>query len=158
MFAMNILLAFAWTGLTGSLSWGNLLLGMILGYIVLIFTSRNPPGERKNYVTRVWLGLNLLIFFIKEVIVSNIRVTLEVITPNFGMNPGVIAVPLDARSDLEIFLFANMVTMTPGTVSLEVSEDKKFLYIHSMYIDGDKEKLKQKIKDDFERRLLEVLR
>lgn len=159
MFAMNIMLAFAWTGLTGSMSWGNLFLGFILGYIVLIFVSRHQEeGEKKNYVKRVWLGIKLLIFFIKEVIVSNLRVTMEVITPNFSMTPGVIKVPLDAKTDLEITLLANMCTMTPGTVSLDVSEDRKYLYIHAMYIDGDAEALKKKFKDDFEARLLEVLR
>lgn len=156
MFAANILLAFAWTGLTGSMSWGNLLLGMIFGYVILIFVEQKKSGH--NYVRRVYLGTKLLLFFIKEIIVSNLRVTLEVLTPSFGMSPGVIAIPLDAKTDLEITLFANMITMTPGTVSLEVSKDKKFLYVHSMYIDNDVEALKKKIKADFEAPLLEVMR
>ena len=159
MFSINIILAIIWTALTGSLSWGNLLLGMIFGYLILSLVARSSDEQdKKTYVHRVWKGLTLILFFLKEIIISNIRVTWEVITPGHGMTPGVIAVPLDIESELGITLLANMITMTPGTLSLDVSKDKKILYVHSMYIDNkDSEALKKKIKYDFERRIMEVM-
>jgi multicomponent Na+:H+ antiporter subunit E len=73
------------------------------------------------------------------------------------MRPGVVAVPLDARTDAEITLLANLITLTPGTLSLDVSADRSFLYVHAMYVD-DVNDVKRQIKDGFERRLLEVMR
>jgi multicomponent Na+:H+ antiporter subunit E len=69
----------------------------------------------------------------------------------------VIGVPLAARTDLEITVLSSMISLTPGTLSLDVSADRKMLYIHAMYLD-DVEAARRKIKDGFERRVLEVLR
>jgi multicomponent Na+:H+ antiporter subunit E len=73
------------------------------------------------------------------------------------MKPGIIAVPLDAETDFEITLLANLITMTPGTLSLDLSDDRKTLYVHAMYI-TDPEKIRHSIKHDLERRVLAVLR
>jgi multicomponent Na+:H+ antiporter subunit E len=75
------------------------------------------------------------------------------------MRPGVVAIPLDVQTDAEITLLANLITLTPGTLSLDVSTDRRVLYIHVMYIDNDDvEAVRRKIKEGFERRVLEVLR
>jgi multicomponent Na+:H+ antiporter subunit E len=73
------------------------------------------------------------------------------------MNPGIIAFPLDAKSDLEITLFANLLTLTPGTLSLDVSSDKKILYVHALYV-KDADSFRSELKNGLEKRLLEVLR
>jgi multicomponent Na+:H+ antiporter subunit E len=73
--------------------------------------------------------------------------------------PGVVAIPLDARTDAEITLLANLITLTPGSVSLDVSEDRRMLYVHAMYIDGgDVEAYRRSVKEGLERRVLELLR
>lgn len=73
--------------------------------------------------------------------------------------PGVIAIPLDARTDAEITLLANLITLTPGSVSLDLSEDRRMLYVHAMYIDGgDVEAYRRSVKEGLERRVLELLR
>ncbi|MFW5662410.1 MAG: Na+/H+ antiporter subunit E, partial [Bacteroidota bacterium] len=77
--------------------------------------------------------------------------------PKDRMRPGVIALPLDAESDFEITMLANLITLTPGTLSLDTSDDKKTLYIHAMYL-GDPQEFKMEIKNGLERRLLEVTR
>jgi multicomponent Na+:H+ antiporter subunit E len=74
------------------------------------------------------------------------------------MHPGVIAVPLDARTDAEITLLANLITLTPGTLSIDVSADRKVLYIHTMDLGDDPVRFRREIKEGFERRLLEVMR
>ena len=80
----------------------------------------------------------------------------EVITPKLNMTPGIVMVPLDVKSDIGITVLANMISLTPGTLSLDVSNDKKVLFVHAMYI-KDKEKFIRSIKDGFERRIMEVL-
>lgn len=101
------------------------------------------------------LGLGL--FFVWELILANLRVAHDVITPRHYMRPGILAVPLDAQTDLEITMLSNLITLTPGTLSLDISIDRRVLYIHAMYID-DVDEVRQKIKDGYERRILEVLR
>jgi multisubunit Na+/H+ antiporter MnhE subunit len=102
---------------------------------------------------------SLLIYFIKELVVASIKVAYDVVTPKFIMKPAVIAFPLDAESDLEITILASLISLTPGTLSLDVTDDRKILYVHAMYIrNGNLEELKQEIKNGFERRILEITR
>ena len=71
--------------------------------------------------------------------------------------PGIIAVPIEARTDLEITTLANLVSLTPGTLSLDVSGDRRTLYVHAMFVD-DPESIHRDIKNGMERRVLEALR
>lgn len=154
-FLWNLLLALAWVAATGIFTFSNLLVGFILGFLALFF-SRQVVGAT-NYFAKVFQVLVLVLFFIWELILANLRVAYDVVTPRHQMRPGVIAVPLEASSDIEITMLSNLITLTPGTLSLDVSDDRKVLYIHAMYID-DPEEVRRKIKTGFERRLLEVLR
>lgn len=101
--------------------------------------------------------IGLILYFLWQVVLSNARVIREVLSPRFSMRPGILAVPLDAQSDLEIALFANMITLTPGTLSLHVSRDRRFLFVHNMYAE-DPALAKAELKAQFERRVLEVIR
>jgi multicomponent Na+:H+ antiporter subunit E len=86
-------------------------------------------------------------------------VAYDIITPHYFMKPAVMAFPLEAKTDMEITILANLITLTPGTLSIDVSDDKKILYVHAIYIkDGDLEGLKNEIKNGFEKKLLEITR
>ncbi len=158
-FLWNILLALAWMGLNGEFTNGNFIVGFALGFLILFFTRRGTDGKMgvPGYGRKTWQVTGLLLFFIKKLIIANVRVAYDVFTPGYVMRPGILAVPLDAETDLEITLLANLITLTPGTLSLDVSHDRRTLYIHAMYAD-DPEAVKLSIKDGFERRILEVLR
>jgi multicomponent Na+:H+ antiporter subunit E len=151
----DILLALLWVAMTGKFTPGNFGVGLGLGLLILIFTRRAIGSP--NYIRKVGQVLNLALFFIWELILANLRVAYDVVTPRHHMRPGVIGVPLAAHTDLEITVLSSMISLTPGTLSLDVSADRKTLYIHAMYID-DVEAVRRKIKDGFERRVLEVLR
>jgi len=84
-------------------------------------------------------------------------VAYDVITPTFYMKPGIVAIPLSAETDLEITLLANLISLTPGTLSLDISDDRKVLYVHGMFI-NDKDEFIEGVKSGFERRLLEIMR
>jgi multicomponent Na+:H+ antiporter subunit E len=96
-------------------------------------------------------------YFLNELVKANIEVAYEVMTPKLNMTPGIVAFPLEARTDIEISILANLISLTPGTLSLDVSDDRKVLYVHSMYI-KDRETFIAGLKNGFERRLLEILR
>lgn len=155
IFLLNILLAIAWVLLTGDLEAVNFVEGFIIGYIIL-FIGRTSLGNSK-YFTRINKLIRFILYFLKELFLANFIVAYDIITPQDKMKPGIIALELDAKTDLEITLLANLITLTPGTLSIDTSYDKKYLYVHSMYID-DVEEFKQELKNGLERRLLEVLR
>ena len=154
-FLLNLLLALAWVSLTGQFVVSNFLVGFGLGYLLLwLDQSVSKPS---GYFFKVPKVLGLLSFFVWELIKANLRVAYDVVSPWQRMRPGVVAVPLDVKSEPEITLLANLITLTPGTLSLDVSTDRKVLYVHSMYID-DVNEFKRQIKDGFERRVQEVFR
>ena len=94
--------------------------------------------------------------FLLEVLIANVRVAHDVITPSYRARPGVIAIPLDCKNDMEITLLAIVISLTPGTLALDLSPDKKNLYIHAMFI-RDKEKLIREIKKNFETPIMRIL-
>ncbi|MFG0335879.1 MAG: Na+/H+ antiporter subunit E [Maioricimonas sp. JB049] len=151
----NVLLAMVWALASDRLSFANLLVGFVLGYIVLWVAQPVMPPSR--YFQRLPVAIRFTGFFLWQLLLSNLRVAYDVITPHLYMRPAVIAVPLDVRTDQEITLLANLITLTPGTLSLDVSEDRRFLYVHAMFVD-DVEQFRHSIKDGFERRVLELLR
>ena len=75
------------------------------------------------------------LFYIKEVIMSNLKVAYDVVTPSYFMKPAFIELDLKGMSDRQILFAANLITMTPGTLSLDVCEETQQLKVHSMYVD-----------------------
>lgn len=155
MFLSNIILAFGWSALSGSIDQINLITGFVIGYLIL--GTMSAGRKEPSYFRKVGQMVGFVVLFFKEVMVSTLRITYDVLTPTNYMKPGVIAVPIDAKTDTEIALLANVITLTPGTLSLDVSDDRKFLYIHAMYID-DPEELRKEIKNGLEKKLLELMR
>lgn len=151
----NILLMLIWVFLSGSYDAYNFTFGFILGFLIIwIIGSSNGRTKYVKIVPRV---IAFLIYFIYEVIVANLQVAYEVMTPNLHVRPGIVKIPLDVTTDLEISLLANLITLTPGTLSLDVSDDRKVLYVHSMYV-HDKDEFIHDIKNGFERRILLITR
>ena len=151
----NIMLALSWAALMGEVTALSLAVGFVLGFVILYSVRRLLRPSR--YFEKLWQSLRLAGLFAWELVVANLRIAYEVVTPSHNMRPGVVAIPLDAETDAEITLLANLITLTPGTLSLDVSDDRRVLYIHAMYVD-DVEELRRSIKDGFEKRVLELLR
>jgi len=152
---MNILLSFIWVALTGELYFLNFMVGFVMGFFILWLMNRNESDKR--YFNRVPKIIGFIFFFLWEMIRANIQVAYDVITPKFFMQPGIIKYRMNAKTDFEINMLSTMVALTPGTIVIDVSKDKKVIYIHVMYL-KNKEKFIRQLKDVSERRLLEILR
>ena len=152
MLLLNLLLALAWMALTGVFDPLNFAAGFVLGYLMLRLLQRSD--DPKNYFQRATLIIRFVFFYIKELFVANLRVAGTVLSPQMSLTPAVVAIPLDARSGLSISLLANLITLTPGSLTLDISADRRVLYVHTMYSD-DIERFQLSIKD-LERRVLEV--
>lgn len=114
-------------------------------------------GGMPRLLRRPLAVVRLVLLFAWELVLSNIRLAADVLRPRMRMRPGIVAVPLDARTDLEIVLLTNLVTLTPGTLSLDVSRDRRTLYVHAMFVTSP-EAMVDEIKQGVERRVLEATR
>lgn len=152
---LNILLSFVWVALTGVFEYPNFFFGFLLSFAILWIIGRGTGDDR--YFLMTFKVLGFIVFFIYELVKANIQVAYDVITPKLYMQPGIVSVPLDAKTDIEITLLANLISLTPGTLCLDVSSDKRTLYVHAMYI-RDREAFIRSIKNGFEKRLLSILR
>jgi multicomponent Na+:H+ antiporter subunit E len=151
-----MLLALAWAALQGEFSLRTLLTGYVLGYLILVALVRGGVLDSSPYIGRVHRVFGLAAFFFWELVKANLRLALDVATPRYHMKPGIIALPLDATRDAEILLLSMLINTTPGSVALDVSPDRKTLYVHVMYMDTP-DAAREEIKKGFERRVLEVL-
>ena len=111
---------------------------------------------RSHYEADSLSLVSYVFLVLKDIISANFTVALLVIGPLKKMNPGFVAVPLDIKSELGITLFASTVSLTPGTVSAEISEDQKWLYIHAMHLESS-DALILEVKSRYESRLKEIL-
>lgn len=154
MLAMNLLLAWAWAIITGTITSGNIAVGFVVGYGVLWLTHR-VTGARDPYFRKFFKLAKYSAMFLWELLLANLRVAYDVITPRHHMRPGVVAIPLHVKTDVQITVLANLITLTPGTLSLDVSDDRKTLYLHVMYLTSP-EQLRREIKEGIEHRVLEL--
>lgn len=155
MFAINLLLAIAWGAITGSFSELNLIFGFLVSAFAL-YLIREQVGTI-GYFLRSYRIVSLAAIFVYELILSSIRVAGIVLRPHMRLKPAIIAYPLRVDRDFEITLLANLITLTPGTLSIDVSEDRKTLFVHC--IDApDVEATIADIRDGFERKILEAFR
>jgi len=148
-----LLLTLAWAAVTGSAAPVNLAFGLTAAWGVTRLVGAPPaplPGWR-----RVGAGLGLLFFFLWELLLANLRVAATVVAPRGRLRPGILAVPLALRSDAAITLYANLITLTPGTLSLDVSPDRRTLYVHLIRLD-DPERERRALQQGLERRVREV--
>ncbi|HVM30395.1 MAG TPA: Na+/H+ antiporter subunit E [Candidatus Limnocylindrales bacterium] len=154
-FLANLLMAIVWAAMTGNFALSNLALGFVLGYIALYLAQR--VFGHSSYFGRMGRVAKFAAFYVVELFKANWKVAVDVVTPRHRSRPGIVAVPLDARTDAEITVLANLLTMTPGTLSIDVSDDRRVLYVHAMFV-GDVAEFRREVKDKFERRVLEMLR
>ena len=152
----NMLLALASAALQGEFSLGTLLTGHVLGYLILAALVRGGVLETSPYIGRVHRVVGLAAYFSYELVKANLRLAIDVATPRFHMKPGIIALPLDVTQDSEILLLSMLINTTPGSVALDVSPDRKTLYVHVMYM-ATPEAAREEIKQGFERRVMGVL-
>ncbi len=149
----NVLVALVWALLKGEINLVNLVWGYLLGAAGLLIFRQVNPGE--IVTRRVGGALVLFAVFLVELVKANLQVLRIVFSPTIRARSGIIALPLDVKTDWGITLLANLITLTPGTISLDVAPDRKQLFIHILDI-SHPEEVKESIKETFERRIREV--
>lgn len=108
-----------------------------------------------NFFLRLGRFLLFIVFYLKEILVSSLFVAWDIITPKNYMKPGIVEVPIDLKSETAIIALANLIAMTPGSLTLDMTPDKKKMYIHVMYL-HDKEEFIRKTKRQIEQRIQKI--
>jgi multisubunit Na+/H+ antiporter MnhE subunit len=89
-------------------------------------------------IVKIYLLLAFLVFYTTKLVQSNLYIAFDIITPKMHSNPGYIKVPLRTNSKFGLLLFSNLVSMTPGTLSIDISANEKELLVHHLYDDKNK--------------------
>lgn len=131
LFLLNLLLGVLWMLMWASYDIYTFTAGLIVGYMVVALASR--AAGHTGYSTRIWKLLSFAAYFITILFKANFQVAWEVITPGLGMTPRIIAYPVRGLTDVQITALSNAITLTPGTLSVDIADDAGQLYIHCMY-------------------------
>jgi multicomponent Na+:H+ antiporter subunit E len=154
-FMWNVVLAVFWALASGRLTLASLVTGFLAGLLVLFLTRRAIGAEA--YILKFPRTIALILYFLYDLVTANLRLARDVVRGKRDLKPAIIAIPLDAESDGEITILASMIALTPGTLTLDVSRDRKTIFIHSMYA-ADVEAVRHQIKEGLEKKILAVTR
>jgi multicomponent Na+:H+ antiporter subunit E len=150
-----LLLGVIWVALTGDLSGANVAFGILLGWLAV--RVGRPLGPDPVFArVRPLKAVGLLLYLAWQIVVANLKVVAAILGPRRRLRPALVAVPLDVTTDGQIAALANLISLTPGTLSLDVSPDRRSLYVHAMSASSP-DALRREIKEGFERRVLEAL-
>jgi len=154
LFLLNLALAVVWAGLWGSFTLPQLVIGFHVGFVTL-WVAQPLFGGPSGYYLRAYRVVKLALFFLYDLFVSSLQVAYDVLTPTDYSNPAILRMPLDVKSDIEILLVTNLISLTPGSLSLDVTPDRKTLIVHVMFADNPEEVIAG-LKSGMERLVKEV--
>ncbi len=150
MLGKFILLFLVWLGLTNSLALQELIVGAMVAFIVARLFTQNKEFDLKHIIIKY---IKFMPLFFKNLIRSNIEVAKIVLNPKLPINTGIVKLKTTLKSDYDKLLLANAITLTPGTITLELEGDD--LYIHVLDIRSqEREVLQKEIVDGLEKGLI----
>ncbi len=150
-----LFLVIFWAGITAAHTPSGVATGLVVA-LVAVWFIRHRIG-RLPMLIHPWHFTVLVFTFIWELIKSAVRVAVQVLSPRLNVHPGNVAIPLSTDQDFEIAVLANLITLTPGTLSVDVSADKSTLYIHALDA-SDPDAVRRDIKQTFETKIMKAFR
>lgn len=153
LFLVNLLIALLWAGSLPLFGGADYLIGFGVGFLVIALYKR-------SYVRRTYDLLYFLAYVLWQIVLSNLILAKVILQPRPTINPGIVAIPLTASSALEIMTLASVITLTPGTLSVDLGRNERgerLLYVHILAT-SDPTTFQTEVKETFERLLLRVTR
>lgn len=153
-FSALIIYFLFWLAYTSSLAPEELIIGIVIAAFLSLFTYKSFTQIKSdnNIFQRTAAFITYIPIFIIEMVKANIDVARRVINPNLPINPGIVKINTNLKSDYAKLFLANSITLTPGTLTMDVEDDH--LYIHWIDVtSSDKEKQKEQIAGKFEDKL-----
>lgn len=150
---LSVFLLLVWLLLMNTFSFGQLLLGALLGLAIPLLTQRfwiHPPQIKRP--------LKLLLFLLRiliDIILANLQVAKLILSPMKSLRPAFIEVPIELQDELALIMLASIVSLTPGSVSADISDDRTLLLVHALHAD-DPQQLIADIKQHYEQPLKDI--
>lgn len=128
---LNLGLAIVWCLLSGTFTGWNLLAGLLIGLVIISLYSHsgNGPAYAMRLVNLVRFGF----WFTALLIRSNIQIAREIVTPGWSQTPRILRYDVHGLTDVQAAVLSSSITLTPGTLAVDISDDGRFLYLHCMY-------------------------
>jgi len=152
----SIVLSLFWSAISGEFTATNLFIGLLIGNFVLYLA--NGALDILWYFQKIRAFIFLIGMLFLELIRSSLHIAYDILTFKGRMRPGVIRLPLEVRTPAEITLLSNMISFTPGTLSLDLSQESRALYVHVMYLPDSIKIVAPVLKKKYESIVLELLR
>jgi multicomponent K+:H+ antiporter subunit E len=149
----TVVLFIVWLLLNQSVSPGHLVLATLFAITIPWLVS--GLTEDQTRIRRPFKAILFILKVFKDIVVANMQVAIQVIGPMRFLQPRFIAVPLDIKGDFPITVLASTISLTPGTLSAEVSEDKAWLYVHALHLKDETAAIRE-IKKRYEAPLMEI--
>lgn len=156
-FLLNITIALLWTLLMDEDAF--YLTTFLSGYLIgtgILFLMHRFFGT-KFYLLRVYSTIKLLLIFVSELFLSSLLIMKQILSPKLNIKPGIFTYEHSMEGDYELTTLALLLTLTPGSVVMEVSPDGKIFYIHAMDVESSRDSVLKSIKI-FEKAIMEVTR
>ena len=150
---LSLTLWFVWLLLNNSFSAGHMVLGLVLAIVIPLLTSKFWPEKvciRNPLTLAKFTGIVLW-----DILIANVMVAKLILGNKDKLKPGFITINLDIEHPLGISLLANTISLTPGTVSCDLSTDRRQLLVHGLHIE-DQQATINEIKQRYEKPLMEV--
>lgn len=156
-FILNLFIAMLWLLLKDEpvAQFSTFVAGFLIGIFILYAMHRFFGTQ--FYLNRVLKVVKLIILFIKELILSSYSVIKQIATPNLNITPGIFTYKTELKGDWETTTLALLLTLTPGSVVMEVSESGDTFFIHAMDMEQTKKEVIRSI-GKFEQAIMEVTR
>lgn len=151
---LTLMLAIVWVLLQNEFSPGMAVFGVILGVIIPRLTAVWWPDRPSGF--RVWHMFNYVLLVLWDILIANVQVAWIILTrSNANLRPAWVVVPLDLRQPEAITVLAGTITLTPGTVSADLSDNGRCLLVHALDA-ADPDAIRDEIKTRYEARLKEI--
>lgn len=154
---LNIMIAFLWILLMdeGKLRFTTFFMGFLVGMLIIFLTHRFFGTQ--FYMRRLYACFKLLFIFVSELIQSSVLVLKQILSPKLKIQPGIFRYETVLRTDLEITMISLLLTLTPGSVVVEVMPDESVLFVHAMDVEKERGAILKQLKN-FEKAIMEVTR
>jgi multicomponent Na+:H+ antiporter subunit E len=130
-FLLNLVLALVYVLLTGDASFFGAAVGFVVGFVIIVALSW-PFGQRA-YTAKLARLARFTAYFLRILVVANLEVAREIVTPGYSMKPRILRYSVAGLTPTQTTVLANAITLTPGTLTADLSPDSRYLYIHAMY-------------------------
>jgi len=152
---LSIVLLLTWLMLNNTISAGHIVLGSILSMLIPWLTQRFWPEQVCLGKWSTILKFSLVVSY--DIVISNIFVAKLILGKNDALKPNFLEIPIDIKHPLGLSILASTISLTPGTVSVDLSEDRTILIVHALHVDDASDEI-ETIKNRYEKPLMEIFR